>query len=83
MVDSDYDTDVWVCVDCFMAISGNWEFLEEHYEREEKQEREGDIKAGLGNKEWINLEDELTFSRHPCDCCETSDSGSRYQVGVR
>lgn len=69
---------LWLCVDCtFAEVNGDYSGM--------TWEREQDVRNALRNVGGVllpNWDDEtedaqITFSRHPCDCCGSDVAGTR------
>lgn len=72
--------DLWFCHDClFAAVNDDYTGLDYHYNHTDALKRMNAIKAGLNElKGYPVLNDqEMEFSRIPCDCCKTDLGGSR------
>ncbi|WMC09545.1 hypothetical protein PU634_10495 [Oceanimonas pelagia] len=78
--------DIYVCVDCLMAIANNdYSGLDYHYGPEEAERRMEEINAGLAELGWVSLGDQdldKEFDNQPCDCCGDIDAGARHHCYV-
>jgi len=83
--------DLSVCVDCAMFIAnGDLTGLDYAFDEKEADERQAAILAGISKEtkaggHWVMSGDEneeSSFSRSACDCCDTSLGGDRLKAAV-
>lgn len=73
------------CQDCMIAaVNDDYTGLDYHYDKEEADEREKAIRAGLANLGGYAVmgHEHDEFSRRPCDCCGMQLHGERWEFNV-
>ncbi|MFP8488779.1 hypothetical protein ACKGJO_06725 [Gracilimonas sp. Q87] len=73
---------VHVCEDCRNAIvNDDYTGLDYYHDREEADERERQIRAGLKRLGWMTPTDNtIEFSLNQCECCKIDGDGKRYEM---
>lgn len=76
--------DLWLCDDCTIAaVNDDYTGLDYHYGPDEAADRVAAIHEGFERLGYLApMDNELEFSRMPCDCCRTTLAGRRTEFVV-